>query len=111
MGHVSSNIGGVYEDYKAADDPGVVYTPVTKEHQKRAMTFLQEQLFDTPDWLIDKNIFDRIEYSGSVERIRGLQTRTLNSLLSLGKMQRLTEAETHYGNDAYALLDMMKDLR
>ncbi len=111
MGHVSSNIGGVYEHYKVADQPGVVYTPVPKAHQKQAMKFIQEHLFTTPQWLIDKSIFDRIEYSGSVERVRGLQARTLNNILSLGKMQRLIEAETHNSKDAYALTDMMKDLR
>ncbi|MGS2727705.1 zinc-dependent metalloprotease [Psychroserpens sp. BH13MA-6] len=110
MGHVSNNIGGVYEYYKTADQEGVVYTPVAKDHQERAMAFLQENLFTTPDWLINKNIFDRIEYSGSVDRIRSLQVRTLNNILSLGKMQRLTEAHT-YDNNAYALTDMMKDLR
>lgn len=111
MGHVSNNIGGVYEHYKVADDPGVVYTPVAKDHQERAMKFLQENLFDTPDWLIDKNIFDRIEYSGSVDRIRAIQVRTLNNILSLGKMQRLTEAETYNGRNAYGLANMMEDLR
>ena len=111
MGHVSNNIGGVYEHYKAADQPGAVYTAVSKDHQKRAMEFIQAQLFDTPDWLIDKTIYDRIEYSGSVERVRALQVGTLNNILSLGKMQRLTEAETFNGSDAYRLTDMMKDLR
>ena len=110
MGHVSNNIGGVYEYYKTADQEGAVYTPVPKAHQKEAMQFLQDNLFDTPDWLIDKNIFDRIEYSGSVERVRALQARTLNNILSLGKMQRLTEAYT-YDSDAYSLTDMMSDLR
>ncbi|MUU78914.1 DUF5117 domain-containing protein [Winogradskyella sp. HL2-2] len=110
MGHVANNIGGVYEMYKTADQEGAVYTAVPKEHQKRAMAFLQENIFNTPTWLLDKTIFDRIEYSGSVERIRALQARTLNTVLSLGKMQRLTEAYT-YDNKAYALTDMMKDLR
>ena len=110
MGHVANNIGGVYEIYKSADQEGAVYTAVPKEHQQRAMAFLQENLFDTPTWLLDKTIFDRIEFSGSVERIRALQARTLNTILSLGKMQRLTEAYT-YDNKAYALTDMMKDLR
>ncbi|WP_299104933.1 zinc-dependent metalloprotease [uncultured Winogradskyella sp.] len=110
MGHVANNIGGVYENLKSTDQEGAVYTAVPKEHQKRAMAFLQENLFDTPDWLLDKTIFDRIEYSGSVDRIRALQARTLNTILSLGKMQRLTEAYT-YDSKAYALTDMMKDLR
>lgn len=34
MGHVSNNIGGVYEDYKTADQEGAVYTHVDKAHQK-----------------------------------------------------------------------------
>ncbi len=110
MGHVSNNIGGVYEYYKTADQEGAVYTPVPKAHQKEAMQFIQDNLFTTPEWLIDENIFDRIEYSGSVERVRALQARTLNNILSLGKMQRLTEAHT-YDSNAYALTDMMSDLR
>ncbi|MBO6881506.1 MAG: zinc-dependent metalloprotease [Winogradskyella sp.] len=110
MGHVSNNIGGVYEHYKTADQEGAVYTPVPKAHQKEAMEFVQNNLFDTPDWLIDKDIFDRIEFTGSVERVRALQARTLNNILSLGKMQRLTEAHT-FDSDAYSLPEMMKDLR
>ncbi len=110
MGHVSNNIGGVYEHYKTSEQEGVVYTAVPKAHQKKAMAFIQKQLFETPEWLIDKNIFDRIEFTGSVERVRAMQARTLNNILSLGKMQRLIEAYT-YDNKAYALTDMMSDLR
>jgi hypothetical protein len=110
MGHVANNIGGIYEHYKTAGEEGVVYTAVPKDHQKKAMVFLQKNLFSTPDWLIDKDIFDRIEYSGSVDRIRAIQARSLNTVLSLGKMQRLTEAHT-YDSNAYSLPDMMKDLR
>ncbi|WP_410530023.1 zinc-dependent metalloprotease [Winogradskyella sp. SM1960] len=110
MGHVSNNIGGVYENYKTADQEGAVYTAVPKDHQKEAMAFIQEHLFETPEWLIDKDIFDRIEFTGSVERVRAMQSRTLNNIMSLGKMQRLIEAST-YDNNAYALPDMMSDLR
>lgn len=110
MGHVSNNIGGVYENYKAADQPGAVYTAVPKDIQKEAMQFIQDNLFTTQDWLIDKTIFDRIEFSGSVERVRAIQVRSLNNIMSLGKMQRLTEAHT-YDSDTYSLPNMMSDLR
>jgi putative NIF3 family GTP cyclohydrolase 1 type 2 len=110
MGHVSNNIGGVYEHYKAANQEGAVYTAVPKGHQKEAMAFIQEHLFITPQWLIDKTIFDRIEFTGSVERVRALQSRSLNNILSLGKMQRLIEAHT-YDDKAYSLPEMMKDIR
>jgi hypothetical protein len=111
MGHVSNNIGGVYENHKTYDQEGPVYTYVSKEHQKNCLAFLNTQLFDTPEWLIDTDLFAKIEYSGSVERVRALQVRTLNNVLSLGKMARLIENEAMYGNEAYTLVDMMNDLR
>lgn len=111
MGHVSSNIGGVYEHYKAVGQDGAVYTHVDKAHQKNAMKFISEQLFATPAWLIDKNIFDKVQYSGSGERIRGLQVNTLNRILKLGRLARLIENETLNGNKAYTILSLMSDLR
>ena len=111
MGHVSSNIGGVYEYYKTYDQEGAVYTHVTKENQKRAMKFLQEELFSTPQWLLDNAIFNKIESAGSVERIRNFQSRTLNRLLEHGRMARLIENEALNTSEAYTLLDMMSELR
>lgn len=111
MGHVSNNIGGVYEYYKAAGQDGAVYTHVDKNHQKEALQFVIDQLFETPEWLLDQEIFNKIEYSGSIERIRGLQARSLNNILSVGKMARMIENEAANGNNAYKLTDMMRDLR
>lgn len=111
MGHVANNVGGVYEHYKTADQEGAVYTHVSKKKQAEALAFLDENLFKTPQWLIDKAIFDRIEYSGAVERIRGLQEKTLKNLLSLGKMARLIENETLNGAKAFKLTDMTTALR
>ncbi len=111
MGHVANNIGGVYEYYKTADQDGAVYTHVSKDHQRAAMKFLNEQLFQTPTWMIDKDIIGKTEYTGIVERVRGLQQRNLNLILDLGRMLRMVENETLNGNEAYTLISMMRDLR
>ncbi|MDT7830990.1 zinc-dependent metalloprotease [Flavobacteriaceae bacterium S356] len=111
MGHVSSNIGGVYEHYKAVGQDGAVYTHVDKTHQRNAMKFINKELFATPKWLIDKNIFDKVQYSGSGERIRGLQVNTLNRILKLGRLARLIENQTLNGTKAYTILSLMGDLR
>lgn len=111
MGHVSSNIGGVYEHYKAVGQEGAVYSPVSKAHQKNALRFINKELFSTPTWLIDKNIADKTQFSGTGERIRTLQVRTLNRILKPGRMVRLVENETLNGRKAYTLLEMMNDLR
>ena len=111
MGHVASNIGGVYENYKTYDEEGPVYTHVSAEHQKKCMAFLQEQLFTTPKWMLDNDIFNKIESAGHIERVRGIQTRTLNNMLDFGRLQRLSENESVNGETAYGMYDMMKDLR
>lgn len=111
MGHVSSNIGGVYQYYKTYDQEGPVYTHVKKSHQIKCMNFLQTQLFKTPTWMIDKNILNKIEFAGNVNRIRATQSRTLNSILDFGKMARLIENEAINGAKAYSLSEMMSDLK
>ena len=111
MGHVSNNIGGVYENHKTYDQEGAVYTAVPKAHQQKAMAFLNEQLFETPVWMLDQNILERTEYSGFLEQMRSMQVRTLNNVLSLGKMARLIEFETSNPKEAYTLIQMMSELR
>lgn len=112
MGHVSANIGGVYEFYKTTDQEGAVYTHVDKSKQKEALQFVIDELFETPNWMLDENIFSKTEFSGSVERVRGLQERTLNNILDAGRMARMIENETLNGSsEAYTLVNMMSDLR
>jgi hypothetical protein len=111
MGHVSSNIGGVYENYKTSDQAGAVYTYVSKEHQQNCLNFVQENLFETPYWMIDKDIISRTQYSGISETIRRSQVRTLNNILNPGRMTRMAENQALNGSSAYYLEDMMEDLR
>jgi hypothetical protein len=111
MGHVTGNIGGVKETYKAYGQEGAVYEHASRDKQERAMEFLHTQLFETPEWLIDQDIFNKIESDGGIERIRGVQVRTLNNLLDFGRMARLLENEEVNADKAYDLMDMMTGLR
>jgi len=112
MGHVTANIGGVYEYYKTTDQEGAVYTHVDKAKQKEALQFLINNLFRTPEWLLDNNIFSKTEFSGAVERVRTLQASTLYNILDAGRMARMIENETLNGSKkAYTLVNMMRDLR
>ena len=56
-------------------------------------------------------VFSKTEFSGSVERVRRLQARTLNNILDAGRMARMIENETTNGSKAYSLISMMSDLR
>lgn len=111
MGHVTGNVGGISEYYKTSDQDGAIYTHASKDKQSRAIAFLNEQLFETPEWLIDAEILGRIESSGITDRIKALQTRTLGSLFSADRVKRVLENEALNGNDAYKATQMMSDLR
>ncbi len=111
MGHVSANIGGVYEMFKTYDQEGAVYTHVPADRQKRSMKFINDQLFETPMWLMDQSIFNKIEFDGSVERMRKLQKKTLDNILDFGRLARMIENESINGSEAYSIIEMMNDLR
>ncbi|WP_413789389.1 zinc-dependent metalloprotease [Leptobacterium meishanense] len=111
MGHVSNNIGGVYEYFKTYDQGSPVYSHVPRAHQEKCMQFIQKELFNTPEWLIEPSILNKIEHDGNVERIRSTQVRTLYNILDFGRMARIIENEALYGDKAYKLIDMMDDLR
>ena len=110
MGHVTANIGGVYEFYKTYDQDGAVYVHTPRDKQVRAMAFLNEQLFETPEWMLDEDIFNKIQFDGYLEQLRNLQERTLNDLLDFGRFARMMENE-ELNDDAYTPLEMMEDLR
>jgi hypothetical protein len=111
MGHVSSNVGGIYENYKTTDQEGAVYTHVDKKRQKESLQFVIDQLFVTPTWMLDKDLFSKVQSSGAIEDIRALQVRTLNGVLSTDRMARMIENETLNGSKAYNLVSMFSELR
>ncbi|WP_235297179.1 zinc-dependent metalloprotease [Portibacter marinus] len=109
MGHVTSNIGGVYEFQKTADEEGAVYTPVSREKQAEAMAFLNNQLFETPMWLIDQDIISKTKESGIVEQMTALQVRTLNRIFEGDRLLRIIENQTLNGDGAYTLGQLFAD--
>ncbi|MFM2145278.1 MAG: hypothetical protein RL732_114 [Bacteroidota bacterium] len=110
VGHVVTNIGGIFTDYKTTDQEGAVYTVVPRTQQKEAMAFLQKQLFTTPTWLLDKSILDRIS-SPINDRLSQLQDQVLGSLLSTARLQRLSNSANRDAANAYRLDEFMDDLR
>ncbi len=75
------------------------------------MDYLDRQVLQTPEWMIDPEILFRIEASGIQDRIRELQADALGRILSVSRMKRLVEQETLFGEEAYGLPEMLADLR
>ncbi|MCR9016274.1 zinc-dependent metalloprotease [Aquiflexum gelatinilyticum] len=111
MGHIRTNVGGVYEFYKSAGQDEPVYVHTDKNKQKRAVQFINKELFATPTWLMDEKIIERTGDFGALERIRGVQVTTLNGILEWGRLGRMIENEALNGKNAYTMVELFDDLR
>ncbi len=111
MNHVAKNVGGIYETFKSVEQPGDVYAPTPKIIQEQAVTFLQNQLFQTPYWLMDKTILNKISSPVSTEMIANTQGNTLSSLLSSSRLFRMEIMSDRYGKtNVYTPDNLVTDL-
>lgn len=109
--HVTTVIGGVYEELLTSDQKGLRYQHLEKAEQIRAMKFLNDKVFSNPEWLLQEEILMNIGSSGSVERLQKMQSRFLTALLSESRLQRMLENESLNGKSAYSITEMLSDLR
>ncbi|WP_206531529.1 zinc-dependent metalloprotease [Flavobacterium sp. Sr18] len=109
MGHVTKNVGGIYDSPKTYDMAGNQFEVVPKSIQKDAVAFLNTQLFNTPKWLLDQNVLSKINPENGVEAIKGMQDATLTSLLAGDRMVRLLETSTA-SKDNYSVDELISDL-
>jgi hypothetical protein len=107
MGHVATLIGGVNVDLKTSDQAGAVYTVVPKAKQKQGLTFLNDNVFVTPEWLQPPDIARLIGPSGLPPR----QVAVMNNLLSNARLGRLAEIEKFDAANAYPLAEFMADVK
>lgn len=110
MGHVTKWVGGVYENPKSSDQPGFVYEAAPAARQREAVAFINKQLFQTPQWLMDPSVLKLIRPDNGVAAINRMQESTLNSLLANDRMLRMIEAEAVDAN-TYTLTNLFDDLR
>jgi hypothetical protein len=110
MGHVTKNIGGIYETPKTYDMEGNQYEVVPSSIQNEAVAFLNKQLFKTPMWLLDQNVLSKIKPENGVEAIKSIQDGTLSSLLSGDRLVRLLETSSQ-SKANYSVDKLMSDLR
>jgi hypothetical protein len=110
VGHVTKWVGGIYETPKTYDQEGAVYEPAPANMQASAVAFLNKQLFDTPEWLLDPQILSRIEPGSGVAKLASLQESTLRSLHRADRMQRMMETGA-LNADSYSINDLFTDLR
>jgi hypothetical protein len=110
-GHVAAMIGGAetWERYGT----GPRFEPLSEARQKDAMAYLNRVAFRVPAMFLNPDILRRIEQEGVITRIRAAQGGVLNSLLSVNRLNRLSEYEALAGarGNSYTVAEFLTDLR
>ena len=109
VGHVTTMVGGVYEQYAKPNQNISSYNPVPKASQQAAVNWLITNVFTNVDWLINKEVVTH-HMAGYTDRIRSLQVSPLNRMLSLETFARLDNSGLTTPNN-YKTIDLFQDLR
>ena len=110
MGHVTTNIGGMNENFKTYDQKGAVYDFVNKNLQHDAILFLNKQLFETPFWLINKPELSKFDNGVVLNRIKALQVSVLGNVLTPSRLARMYDNEAKNGSNAYTVAELFTDI-
>jgi hypothetical protein len=110
MGHVTKNVGGIYDTPVTYDMDQNQFVVVPKALQKDAVSFLHEHLFATPSWLMEPEILNKIKPESGVESITAMQSSILKSLLSGDRLVRLIETGA-MNEEHYQLEEFMADIQ
>jgi hypothetical protein len=105
VGHVTKWVGGVYETPKTYDQPGAVYEQAPAERQREAVSFLQKQVFQTPEWLFPTTLTDKLTPDGGAATLRGIHQSTIDNLFSVSRLQRVALQKD------YGLLELFDDVQ
>ena len=111
LGHVTKNVAGVYSNsitVEQTDEIAREFVPANI--QKRAIAFLNEQLFTTPEWLIDRQLMEKAKIL-PVNVICSLQSGVLARLINKNTLDKMSENEILNGKKAYTSAQMFNDLK
>jgi hypothetical protein len=92
--HVVKVIGGINETLMVKGQENIPYKNVSAQEQRRALTFLNQNLWSTQYWLLEASLLSKIKEEGGLERIQNIQFSALNQILSVDRLNRMLSAGT-----------------
>ena len=108
--HVLRTIGGIMKTPKVTEEPGMVYETVSKAKQKEAINYLNENLFKTPEWLINNDIYGKTGLNG-LKVIGDLQEGIISSMFRASTLNHLVQAATFPGGETYTIPELLNDVK
>lgn len=107
--HVANNIGLYTWTPKTVEQKGTVVGFIPKDKQKEAVKFLNDQLFETPHWLNDKEIFSLIGGKGAFLP-SDIQRDVINWIINFSNYIAMYFFQTEHPKEAYSFDELLTDL-
>jgi len=107
IGHVSANIGGIMNTPKTVEEKGPIQVAVPKRKQKDALNWLQQEVFETPEWLLNKDVLSKTG-DNPLTLVSSLQSGALGMLLF--KVGTLANIQVQFPANAYPPVEFLNDL-
>jgi hypothetical protein len=112
VSHVAKNIGSVYETIKYPGQEGDVYDSAPVDKQRAAVAFLNREVFDTPYWLYDLDILNKIGNPMRNSSIKIIQDRQMNAVFSDRVFNTLYMMEERFGKkNTYSISGLLGDMK
>ena len=110
--HVIGNIASTYETIKTPDQAGDTYAPAPRKTQKEAVAFLNKQVFETPNWLLDENLLNQIGSPVRTGAVSSIQESAIMQITSDRVLNTLNMAEQRFGKGkTYSMVEYLSDLK
>ncbi|MDR0836328.1 MAG: zinc-dependent metalloprotease [Tannerella sp.] len=108
--HVAKSVAGIYTTPLTVEQSGNTREFLPAQKQKDAVLFLNEYVFTTPEWLIDKSLIEKAAVE-PVTVIGGIQKSVIDRLISRNTIDKMLRNEAYNAKNAYTADNFFKDLK
>ena len=109
--HVHSLVGGIYDTPHNQNQKEVIrYVNVDKNKQIEALRFLEKNLWNTQNWLMEKELISQIKGEGVLNSLQSIQLSAFNRFLNEDKLNRMLSAENSLKGNALPVNGLIDNL-
>ena len=109
--HVIGIVGGVNQTLVNTNQKeNYTYKNVDRYNQIRALSFLDQELWQSPIWLLNKEIISQTNNVDGLYRVERIQERAINSLLSNYRLNRMLSSFNSIKGEALSYNDLLENL-
>lgn len=109
--HAADQIGGANINLKNRTEKGTVFSYVSKTKQKEALAFLNQELFITPNWILNPKVAALIAGPGRISKLGQRQQPVLNKLLSNTTYEFMLFHQEADVENAWTFQDLLDEMK